>query len=106
MCVCLSVSVTELFKRRGRGVALPTHAVASRDAGSAISLHANRFFFLQVAASQLDMDRLRKKRFSLCCFEREFVAPGSAGAQRVRYGGDARRTKNLSGERQAQGEIW
>ena len=28
LCVCLSV--TELFKRRGRGVALATHAVASR----------------------------------------------------------------------------
>ena len=48
-----------------------------------------------VNASQLAAE---KKRFSLCCFEREFVAPGSAGAQRVRYGGDARRTKNLSGD--------
>ena len=35
VCVCLSVTelLTELFKRRGRGVALATHAVASRDAG-------------------------------------------------------------------------
>ena len=34
-----------------------------------------------VNASQLATE---KKRFSLCCFEREFVAPGSAGAQRFR----------------------
>ena len=61
-----------------------------------------------VNASQLVAE---KERFSLCCFEREFVAPGSAGAQRVRYGGDARRTKNLRMEitskaRQARCEIW
>ena len=34
-CLAVCMSVTELFKRRGRGIALATHAVASRDAGSA-----------------------------------------------------------------------
>ena len=50
---------------------------------------------VQVNASQLVAG---KKCISLCCFDLEFVGPGPAGAQRVRYDRDAGRTKNLSGD--------